>query len=88
MRDEGEPISPGQLDRRAADKRALRDAFSCVAFFGGVMLINGIVVILLIELAQTLGWWPMLGGEPTSIGEWRLPFPGRPGSPLGVASLR
>jgi len=57
MRDDGEPIGRGQPDRRAADARAIRDALFSVAFFTGVMLVNGILVILLIELARTFGWW-------------------------------
>ena len=57
MRDDGEPISHGQLDRRAAEARALRDALFAVALFTGVVLINGILAILLIELFQTIGWW-------------------------------
>lgn len=57
MRDDGEPISRGQLDRRAAEIRALREALFVVAFFGGVVLINGILAIVLIEFFQSMGWW-------------------------------
>jgi hypothetical protein len=57
MRDDGEPISRGQLDRRAAEMRALRDSLLVAAFFGGVVLINGILAILLIESFQSIGWW-------------------------------
>lgn len=57
MRDDGEPISRGQLDRRAAEVRALRDSLFAAAFFGGVVLINGILAILLIEFFQSIGWW-------------------------------
>jgi hypothetical protein len=57
MRDDGEPISRGQLDRHAADVRALRDSLFVAAFFGGVVLINGILAILLIEFFQSIGWW-------------------------------
>ena len=49
MRDEGEPISRGQLDRRAADRRA---------FFTAAVLVNGILAILGIEALQALGVWP------------------------------
>jgi hypothetical protein len=66
MRDDGEPISRGQLDRRAADMRALRDSLLLAAFFGGVVLINGILAILLIGFLQSIGWWevpPATGGE-------------------------
>lgn len=64
MRDDGEPISRGQLDRRAADKRALRDVTLFVGLFMGVVLMNGVLWILLIELLQALGWW----GSSTSEG--------------------
>jgi hypothetical protein len=57
MRDNGEPISRGQLDRRAAEIKALRDSLFVAAFFGGVVLINGILAILLIEFFQSIGWW-------------------------------
>jgi hypothetical protein len=57
VRDEGEPISRGQLDRRAAEIRALRDTLFVAAFFGGVVLINGVLAILLIEFFQSIGWW-------------------------------
>jgi hypothetical protein len=57
MPDDGEPISRGQLDRRAAEARALRDSLFAAAFFGGVLLINGILAILLIEFFQSIGWW-------------------------------
>jgi hypothetical protein len=57
MRDDGEPISRGQLDRRAAEIKALRDSLFVAAFFGGVVLINGILAILLIEFFQAIGWW-------------------------------
>jgi hypothetical protein len=57
MRDDGEPISRGQLDRHAAEVRALRDSLFAAALFGGVVLINGILAILLIEFFQSIGWW-------------------------------
>jgi hypothetical protein len=58
MRDDGEPISRGQLDRRAADRRALGNAIWFVAFFAGAVLVNGILAILGIEALQGLGVWP------------------------------
>lgn len=66
MRDDGEPISRGQLDRRAAEARALRNALFAAALFGGVVLINGILAILLIEFFQSIGWWevPVMEGTP------------------------
>jgi hypothetical protein len=66
MPDDGEPISRGQLDRRAAEMRALRGALFVAAFFGGAVLINGILGILLIEFFQAIGWWevpPATGAE-------------------------
>jgi hypothetical protein len=57
MRDDGEPISRGQLDRRAAEGRAFRDALFAAAFFAGVILVNGMLAMLLIELIQVIGWW-------------------------------
>ena len=57
MDDDGKPIGRGQLDRRAAEPGALRDTLFAVAFFGGVWLVNGILVILLIALLQAIGWW-------------------------------
>jgi len=66
MRDDGEAISAGQLDRRAAEVRALRDSLFAAAVFSGVILINGILAILLIEFFQSIGWWevpPATGGE-------------------------
>jgi hypothetical protein len=63
MHDTGEPISRVQLDRRAAEARAFRDALFGVALFTGVVLINGILFILLIELLQAVGWWPVPASE-------------------------
>jgi len=63
MRDgDGEPISRGQLDRRAVQVRGFRDSLYLAAFFGGVVLINGILAMLLIELFQASGWWEVQGG--------------------------
>lgn len=56
-RDVGEPLSRGQLDRRAAEAKALRDTFFGVALFTGVVLVNGILAILFIALMQALGLW-------------------------------
>ncbi len=58
MRDEGEPISLGQLDRRAADRRALGSALWFAALFMAAVLVNGILAILGIEAVQALGVWP------------------------------
>ena len=58
MRDEGEPISRGRTDRRAAHAKAVRSALRGVALFGGVVLVNGILAILGIEALQAVGVWP------------------------------
>jgi hypothetical protein len=63
MRDKGEPISRGQLDRHAAEARALRNALFGVALFTGVVLVNGILFILLIGLMQAIGWWEVSAAE-------------------------
>jgi hypothetical protein len=63
VRDAGEPLSRGQVDRRAADARALRDALLFVALFTGVVLINGILAILFIALMQALGLWTPVAVE-------------------------
>ena len=64
MRDDGEPISRGQLDRRAAETRALRNTLILVAVFTGAVLVNGILAILLIELFQAIGWWEVRASAP------------------------
>ena len=46
--------------------KALRDSLFVAAFFGGVVLINGILAIFLIEFFQSIGWWevqPASGAE-------------------------
>ena len=58
MRDDGEPISSGRVDRRVGDARALRNALFAVGFFATVVLVNGIFAILGIEALQVLGVWP------------------------------
>jgi hypothetical protein len=58
MRDDGEPISRGQIDRRSADRRALGDVLWFVALFAAAVLVNGILAILGIEALQAIGVWP------------------------------
>jgi hypothetical protein len=67
MRDIGEPLSRGQVDRRAAEARALRDALFGVALFTGVVLVNGILAILFIALMQALGLWGMAAADGASL---------------------
>ncbi len=63
MDDDGEPIGRGQLDRRAANGQGLQDAAYAIAVFTGVVLVNGILAILLIELFQVIGWWEASASE-------------------------
>ena len=63
MRDDGEPISRGRSDRRTADARALRSTLVAVALFVGVVLVNGILVILGIEVLEAMGIWPTPGQQ-------------------------
>lgn len=81
MRDDGEPISRGQLDRRAAEIKALRDSLFAAAYFGGVILINGILAILLIEFFQSIGWWEI---HPTGGAEGAAALSGRFGRRVAV----
>jgi len=67
MRDTGEPLSRGQVDRRAVEARALRDALFGVALFSGVVLVNGILAILVIALMQALGLWGPAAGDAASL---------------------
>jgi len=66
-RDAGEPLSRGQVDRSAADAKALRETVFFVAFFAGVVLVNGILAILFIALIQALGWWAPVAAETTFV---------------------
>ena len=67
MRDAGEPLSQGQVDRRAGEARALRDALLGVALFSGVVLVNGILAILFIGVMQALGLWGPVTTEDASV---------------------
>ena len=57
MRDEGEPTSQGRGERRGDEAKPFRDSLFAAAVFGGVVLINGILAILLIAFLQSIGWW-------------------------------
>jgi hypothetical protein len=59
MRDEGEPISRGQVDRRGTDRRALGNVLWFAALFMGAVLVNGLLAILGIAGLQELGVWPL-----------------------------
>lgn len=73
MRDDGEPIGRGQLVRRAAERRALRGALFAIALFTGVLLVNGILAIALIEFFQAIGWWATTTteGAQDAMTEWQ-----------------
>jgi hypothetical protein len=76
MHDDGEPISRGQFDRCAAEARALRDSLFVAAFFGGVVLIDGLLAILLIEFLRSIGWWEV---QPAGRAEGAVALSGRLG---------
>ena len=76
MRDDGEPISRGQLDRRVVEFKALRGTLFVAAIFGGAFLINGILAILLIEFLQSIGWWEV---QPAGAAEGAALLSGRVG---------
>ena len=56
MRNEGEPIGQGQLDRRVVSQHALRTSVLFAAVFGFVVLVNGLLLILLLGMCVELGW--------------------------------
>ena len=53
--DPGEPVSGGRRDRRAAEDRARRNALFLAMLFGGVFLVNGILLVLIAILLEALG---------------------------------
>jgi hypothetical protein len=53
-RPDGEPVSADRRDRRAAERRALRNVLFAVGLFAGVVLVNGLVFLLLLEVAKIL----------------------------------
>jgi hypothetical protein len=63
MRDKGEPLSRGRVDRPSAESRALWNVLVAVGLFGGAVLVNGILAILGIEALQALGIWPTPKGS-------------------------
>jgi hypothetical protein len=74
LRDDGEPVTSGRRDRTAAERRAQRDVLVFVAIFGGVLLINGLLTVLLIACLEALGWW-----NPATVVESLIgPAHGRP----------
>jgi hypothetical protein len=65
MRDAGEPVSRGQRDRRAAQRRALREALLFSVVLGGVVIINAVLGLLLIDFFASLDGEP---GMPVHAG--------------------
>jgi hypothetical protein len=60
VRDDIEPVSPTREppeNPRQTERGALRDALTAAAFFGGIVLLGGILAILFIALLQSLGLW-------------------------------
>jgi hypothetical protein len=84
MVDDGEPIGRGQLDRRAAKARAFRGALFAIALFTGIVLVNGILAIMLIEFFQAIGWWEVSAAE--GIHGVAAGFSGRSARPIALAT--
>jgi hypothetical protein len=80
IRGDGEPISAGRQDRQAAERRALGNALFAAALFGGVVLANGILFILLLTFAGVLE-------SPLTARAALLPFPSLPLPLTAVNSL-
>jgi hypothetical protein len=68
----------GRRDLSAVERRALGDALFAAVVFGGVVLVNGILAILLIELARFLGWWT----SPESVEEAAIHLSARIRNPV------
>jgi hypothetical protein len=67
-------VTSGRRDRSAAERRARRDVLIFVAIFGGALLINGLLTVLLIACLEALGWW-----NPTTVVDSLVgPAHGRP----------
>lgn len=58
LRDTGEPISQGRRARPDPGPLELGEVLTLVALIGGVLLFNGFVAFLLLEVFRALGWWP------------------------------
>lgn len=55
--DEGEPISAGRRDRKAAEARAFANAMFLVVGFAVASAATGLLAILLIEVLRAMGLW-------------------------------
>jgi hypothetical protein len=53
-RDDRKPIGARRHDRQVAERRALGTALFAAALFGGVLLMNGVLFILLLELVGVM----------------------------------
>ncbi len=69
MRDIGEPLDRGQVDRGTDETRPLREALRLVALFTGVVLLNGVLAILFIAFMQALGLRGPASSEPVLLDE-------------------
>ena len=58
MKEPGEPISRGRIDKRAADALAMRNVVYAVLLIMATVLTNGVLAILGIEALQAIGAWP------------------------------
>ena len=57
MNERPAPISPRRSDYRDPTAPTLRDYLFVLGLFAGVLLVNGILALLLIELFRAIGWW-------------------------------
>jgi hypothetical protein len=72
-REDGAPVASHHDDQSAAERRARRDVLIFVGIFGGVLLINGLLTLLMIALVEALGWWDSTALVESFMG----PAPGR-----------
>jgi len=56
-RPDAQPVTPGRVDRSAAERRARRDVLIFVGIFCAVLLINGLLVVAVMAWLHALGWW-------------------------------
>jgi hypothetical protein len=56
-------LTRGRISRQTPGRFAIGDALLAAALFGGVVLVNGFLAMLLIELLQALGWWEVAAAD-------------------------
>ena len=71
FREDGEPISAGRGGGVGSYLDIFRSAMFTVPFFAGVILVNGIVAIFLIEFLRSVGLWEG-SVSPTSVSGVRV----------------